>query len=100
MTALEDDMAIETFRIRKWTKAERELAQALRDRNITLDEILVDDNHTCTVQLGYDDRHNGIYCGEIARYATSQLIDSYSRPSGYFYCHYRCQKHLDSLLKK
>lgn len=64
------------------------IIDALRERGITLDEVLQDDRHTCTIPTARGE------CGQVARYATSWL-----RTDGSWCCHYRCQEHFDRLLK-
>lgn len=74
---------------------EQEIIDALRDRGITLDEELQDDNHTCTIPIARGEWGEvTAYCGDVARYATSSLMTN-----GAWYCQYRCQEHFDRLLK-
>lgn len=78
----------------------RAILEALQDRGVTVDEVLKGNDHTCTICTGYAPGHIRTYCGEVARYATSQfLVGALCSPMGQWYCHYRCQQHLDSLLK-
>jgi hypothetical protein len=71
------------------------IIDALRERGITLDEVLQDDKHTCTIPIARGEWGAvTAYCGKVARYATSWL-----RTDGSWCCHYRCQEHFDRLLK-
>lgn len=70
-------------------KHDRELWQALHDRGI---ELYVDDIRPCSVEI------NGQGCGKPTPYSTAELVNGLSR--SYWYCHYRCEEHIQKLLDR